>query len=143
MICSTLLKQVGNLPAEADSFFSANTQTVQQQQEAAIASAVFQRQRPFQEIVSEVQGNFNFLQESTIDMECKREFCKQITVASGHVFLNCFEVVTSHRLFSHFLGYFFVIFAPNISCVYSQELSQQGAAKQGKLPLSLSCQTSS
>lgn len=69
-------QQVGNLPAEADSFFSANTQTVQQQQEAAMAShaAVFQRQRPFQEIVSEVQGSFNFLQESTIDMECKREF---------------------------------------------------------------------
>ena len=76
----SVLKQVGNLPAEADSFFSANTQTVQQQQEAAMAShaAVFQRQRPFQEIVSEVQGSFNFLQESTIDMECKREFCKQL-----------------------------------------------------------------
>lgn len=63
--------QVGNLPAEADSFFSANTQMLQEQQEAALASeaAMFQRQRPFQEIVSEVQGNFNFLQESTIDME--------------------------------------------------------------------------
>ena len=73
--------QVGNLPAEADSFFSANTQMLQEQQEAALASeaAMFQRQRPFQEIVSEVQGNFNFLQESTIDMECKREFCKQAT----------------------------------------------------------------
>lgn len=35
------------------------------------ASAAYSRQRPFQEIVSSVQGSFNFLQESEIDIECK------------------------------------------------------------------------
>lgn len=52
---------------DPDSFFSeAPTATPTQPDVAS-----FQRQRPFQEIVSSVQGNFNFLQESTIDMECK------------------------------------------------------------------------
>lgn len=47
---------------DPDSFFSeAPTATHQ--------DVSYQRQRPFQEIVSSVQGNFNFLQESTIDME--------------------------------------------------------------------------
>ncbi|XP_052066849.1 caprin-1-like isoform X2 [Mytilus californianus] len=50
---------------DPDSFFSeAPTATTTQQ------DVSYQRQRPFQEIVSSVQGNFNFLQESTIDMEC-------------------------------------------------------------------------
>ena len=30
-----------------------------------------QRSRAFQEIVSSVQGNFNFIQDSELDMECK------------------------------------------------------------------------
>ncbi|XP_062610340.1 caprin-1-like [Saccostrea cucullata] len=58
---------------EADSFFSqksaAPPQTnasLQQQQQSNVA---YPRQRPFQEIVSEVQGSCIFLQESTIDME--------------------------------------------------------------------------
>ena len=55
-------------------------QTVEQQQQAAqqaaAAAAAFNRQRPFQEIVSSVQGSFNFLQESTIESEtATREFC--------------------------------------------------------------------
>lgn len=58
---------------EADSFFSqksaappqANPPLQQQQQR----NVPYTRQRPFQEIVSEVQGSCIFLQESTIDME--------------------------------------------------------------------------
>ena len=60
---------------EADSYF---TKAAQQPPQQAMESEPTQepnqpytRQRPFQEIVSKVQGNFNFLQESTIDMECK------------------------------------------------------------------------
>ena len=71
------------MPAKADSFFSnaVNTPAVQQQQQQTIeqqqaAAAAFSRQRPFQEIVSSVQGSFNFLQESTIETDVKREFCK-------------------------------------------------------------------
>ena len=61
---------------EADSFFSQKSaataaQTTpphpQQQQQSNVP---YTRQRPFQEIVSEVQGSCIFLQESTIDMEC-------------------------------------------------------------------------
>ncbi|XP_022335198.2 caprin-1-like [Crassostrea virginica] len=60
---------------EADSFFSQKSaataaQTTpphpQQQQQSNVP---YTRQRPFQEIVSEVQGSCIFLQESTIDME--------------------------------------------------------------------------
>lgn len=56
---------------EADSFFS-KSQPQQQTLEnppSQEMNPAYTRQRPFQEIVSEVQGNFNFLQESTIDME--------------------------------------------------------------------------
>lgn len=38
----------------------------------------FPRHRPFQEIVSSVQGSFNFLQESTIDLDCKYVFFKLV-----------------------------------------------------------------
>lgn len=47
---------------DPDSFFSEAPTATQQ-------DVSYQRQRPFQEIVSSVQGKFNFLQESTIDME--------------------------------------------------------------------------
>ena len=70
--------------AQADAFFTTNVPS--QSQQAELAAPAFtqqqqqqqqaQQQRPFQEIVSSVQGNFNFLQESTIEMEAKREFCK-------------------------------------------------------------------
>ncbi|XP_069132405.1 caprin-1-like isoform X2 [Argopecten irradians] len=65
--------------AEADSFFSktaatnpaevstAAQQQQQQQQDQTQDNAY--NPRPFQDIVSKVQGNFNFLQESTLDME--------------------------------------------------------------------------
>ncbi|KAK3593903.1 hypothetical protein CHS0354_011507, partial [Potamilus streckersoni] len=59
--------------AEADLFFS-STQAYQHHappQAAQPPQSQRQRQRPIQEIVSSVQGSFNFLQESTIDMECK------------------------------------------------------------------------
>lgn len=59
---------------EADSFFSQKSAAppqenppLQQQQQSNVP---YPRQRPFQEIVSEVQGSCIFLQESTIDMEC-------------------------------------------------------------------------
>ncbi|XP_048779649.1 caprin-1-like isoform X2 [Ostrea edulis] len=58
---------------EADSFFSQKSAAppqenppLQQQQQSNVP---YPRQRPFQEIVSEVQGSCIFLQESTIDME--------------------------------------------------------------------------
>ncbi|KAH3885861.1 hypothetical protein DPMN_009859 [Dreissena polymorpha] len=65
--------------AEADAFFHTPVpaHAVNQQEVAAVFSQQQQQQarRPFQEIVSSVQGNFNFLQESTIEMEAKhREF---------------------------------------------------------------------
>ncbi|XP_060082581.1 caprin-1-like isoform X2 [Ylistrum balloti] len=64
--------------AEADSFFSKATATnpaevstvtaTQQQQQDQTQDNAY-NPRPFQDIVSKVQGNFNFLQESTLDME--------------------------------------------------------------------------
>ena len=73
--------QVVMTTAEADAFFHTPVpaHAVNQQEVAAVFSQQQQQQarRPFQEIVSSVQGNFNFLQESTIEMEAKhREFCK-------------------------------------------------------------------
>lgn len=70
-------------PADADSFFSKSTEAtmVQQQQnqhqqhKQTTEQDDANNQRPFQEIVSSVQGSFNFLQESTIDMECKNFIC--------------------------------------------------------------------
>ncbi|XP_052800601.1 caprin-1-like [Mya arenaria] len=67
----------GMTTAEADAFFNTPvSQTVEQHEADLAAAAAFsqQQRRPFQEIVSSVQGNFNFLQESTIEMETKREF---------------------------------------------------------------------
>lgn len=77
---------------EADSFFSqksaappqANPPLQQQQQ----SNVPYTRQRPFQEIVSEVQGSCIFLQESTIDMEC---------MLSG----TLFPLITSSCMFVH------------------------------------------
>lgn len=52
---------------DGDSFFSTGTS--------------FPRQRPFQEIVSSVQGSFNFLQESTIDLESPQHLDPAVVVA--------------------------------------------------------------
>ncbi|GAB1599836.1 caprin-1-like isoform X2 [Argonauta hians] len=41
----------------------------------------FHRHRPFQEIVSSVQGNFNFLQESTIDLESPQHMDPAVVAA--------------------------------------------------------------
>lgn len=60
------------MAAQADVYFN-TSQTIEQQQAELVALSQQQR-RPFQEIVSSVQGNFNFLQESTIEEEAKREF---------------------------------------------------------------------
>ncbi|XP_045174193.2 caprin-1-like [Mercenaria mercenaria] len=71
----TLNTQPQVITAQADVFFNTpvSSQTVEQQQ-AELAALSQQQRRPFQEIVSSVQGNFNFLQESTIEVEAKREF---------------------------------------------------------------------
>jgi len=61
--------------AEADAFFNTPVSQPVGQQADLASTAFSQPPRPFQEIVSSVQGNFNFLQESTIEMESKREFC--------------------------------------------------------------------
>lgn len=63
------------ITAQADVFFNTpvSSQSIEQQ-EAELAAFTQQQRRPFQEIVSSVQGNFNFLQESTIEVEAKREF---------------------------------------------------------------------
>lgn len=52
----TSVQEDSEEPEQPNSFFSADP---------------YPRQRPFQEIMSTVQGSFNFLQESTIDMECE------------------------------------------------------------------------
>ena len=51
-----------------DSFFS---KAVPHKTTAEAQSQLQPRPRPFNEIVSSVQGNFNFLQESQIDIDCK------------------------------------------------------------------------
>ncbi|KAL4224651.1 positive regulation of dendritic spine morphogenesis [Mactra antiquata] len=77
----TLNTQQPVMTAQADVFFTAVTsqaleQQQQQQQQTGDNRTPFNQQtnRPFQEIVSAVQGSFNFLQESTIDEDAKREF---------------------------------------------------------------------
>lgn len=72
----TLNTQPQVITAQADAFFNTpvSSQTVEEQQQAELAALQQQQRRPFQEIVSSVQGNFNFLQESTIEVEAKREF---------------------------------------------------------------------
>lgn len=52
---------------DSDSFFSTGTS--------------FPRQRPFQEIVSSVQGSFNFLQESTIDLDSPQHLDPAVVAA--------------------------------------------------------------
>ena len=100
---------------EADSFFSqksaAAAQTTpphpQQQQQSNVP---YTRQRPFQEIVSEVQGSCIFLQESTIDMECmlSRTLFPLIT-SILHVCLysiTIFSILQTHSLNHFFLDMF-------------------------------------
>lgn len=66
----TTHEDMTSIAANADSYFSKTAQQQHEQQvEDPNEDPAYSRQRPFQEIVSSVQGNFNFLQESTIDME--------------------------------------------------------------------------
>lgn len=63
------------MTAQADVFFNTPVSQAVEQQQAELAAFSQQQRRPFQEIVSSVQGNFNFLQESTIEVDpAKREF---------------------------------------------------------------------